>query len=63
MLGFHVSDCDAWLQVKLVGRPSYTVVVHFGTSTIPNEILDALRVWLRSPGDTRVRTIEVLPVM
>jgi hypothetical protein len=63
VLGFHVLNGDAWLQLRLLGRPSYGVVVHCGAPTTANEVLGALKTWLCSPGDDRPRTIEVLAVM
>jgi hypothetical protein len=60
LFGTRVVECQRWVRVALLGRPSHSVLLKMTLTAAASEALHALEWWLVSPGHEDGDVIEVL---
>jgi hypothetical protein len=60
LFGTRTVECQRWVRVALLGRPSYSVLLKMTVTAAASEAIHALEWWLVSPGHENGDVIEVL---
>jgi hypothetical protein len=55
LFGTRTVECQRWVRVALLGRPSYSVLLKMTLTAAASEAIHALEWWLVSPGQRKRR--------